>query len=110
MVKTKLATLVRLAPALALFSCAAPKAIVVEQAPQPRKPKAAVESENSEPSFPSLADDGIRLPDMLAMPGASEFHATSPNAPKVGTEAGTVISRPPTDPPPRPKPKAADSE
>lgn len=110
MVKTKLASLVWLAPALALLSCAAPKAIVVEHAPQPMKQKAAVESEDSEPSVPSLEDDGIRLPDMLAMPGASEFRATSPNAPKVGSEAGTVISRPPTDPPPRPKPKAADSE
>ncbi len=110
MVKTKFATLVWLAPALALFSCAAPKAIVVEQAPRPKKQKAAVESEGSDPALPSPADDGIRLPDMLAMPGASEFRATSPNAPKVGSEAGTVISRPPTDPPPRPKPKATDSE
>jgi hypothetical protein len=110
MLKTKLATLVWLAPALALLSCAAPKALVVEQAPRPKKQQAAVDSAGSEPAFPSPADDGIRLPDMLAMPGASEFHATSPKAPKVGSEAGTVISRPPTDPPPRPKPKATDRE
>lgn len=110
MVKTTFATLSRIAPALALLSCAAPKAIVVEQARPPKKVKAATDPGLAEPALPSPPDDGIRLPDMLAMPEEGEFRPTSPNARKVGTEAGTVIARPPTDPPPRPKPKAADHE
>jgi hypothetical protein len=109
MVKLKPATLVWIAPALALFSCAAPKAVIVEAAPAPKKEK------TEEPAVADLPpansdDDGIRLPEMLDLPGEGEFRATTPIAPKAPGEAGAVISRPPTDPPSRPKPKEPAAE
>lgn len=109
MLKTKFATLARIAPALSLFSCAAPKAIVVEPAPAPKQ-EPAVETAVPEPPVPALADDGIRLPPMLDLPGEGEFRPTAPLQNKIPGETGAVISRPPTDPPPRPKPKPADAE
>jgi hypothetical protein len=108
-VKTKFAILARLVPAFALLACGPPKAIVVEE---PTDGPATQASKHPGPAGlnePALPDDGIRLPDMLTMPGDGEFRAGLPNAPKDG--AGAVISRPPTDPPSRPKkPKAATSE
>lgn len=106
----KFATLARIAPALALYSCAAPKAIIVELPPASQHDPGAVPPEISEPEFPTLPDDGIRLPDMLAMPGDNEFRATAPTTPKAGSDSNAVIARPPTDPPPRPKPKKTDPE
>lgn len=110
MVKSKFLTLARIAPALALLACAAPKAHVVEQPKPPSEPAAVVE-----PAVPDLGalpsqDRGIRLPDMLGLPGDAEFRATTPLPPKSSGEAGAVISRPPTDPPSRPKPKPAGNE
>jgi hypothetical protein len=109
MVKLKIATLVRIAPALALFSCAAPKAVVVGPPPAPKQEKA------EEPAVAELPpanpdDDGIRLPEMLGLPADGEFRATTTIAPKAGGEGNAVISRPPTDPPPRPKPKVPGAE
>lgn len=94
------AILVRLAPVLALCSCAAPKAIVVEEV-KPAKPKqeTAAAPEIPEPTPQPSPDDGLRLPDMMAMPGDEEFRTTKPDQP----EPGAVIARPPTEPPPRPK-------
>ena len=107
MVTTKLAILARLSAVLALWSCAAPKAIVVKEAPTRSTRRAASDSGISEANLPPLPDDGIRLPDMLAMPGDGEFRATTP---KGRTNAGAVIARPPTDPPSRPKPQEAGTE
>ena len=110
MVTSKFLTLARIGPALALLSCAAPKARVVEP-PKPPGDSAAV----VDPALPDLGalpsqDRGIRLPDMLGLPGDAEFRTTSPLPPKNGGSAGAVISRPPTDPPSRPKPKPAGNE
>lgn len=110
MVKTKFATLSRIAPALALFSCAAPKAIVIEKAPEPKK-EAVAEATVPEPQVPALPDDGIRMPtNILSLPDDAEFRATTPVAPKPADGGSGVIVRPPTDPPPRPKPKDAPKE
>ncbi len=103
MLTTKLATLARIAPALALWSCAAPKAIVVEL-PRAKNNPSATAPEVADSTLPTLPDDGIRLPDMLGMPGDGDFHATAPTVPKGQPDASAVISRPPTDPPSRPKP------
>jgi hypothetical protein len=107
MVTTKLAILARLSPVFVLWSCAAPKAIVVEEAPTRTTRRAAADSGFSDANLPPLPDDGIRLPDMLAMPSDREFRATTP---KGHLDAGAVIARPPTDPPSRPKPKEAGTE
>ena len=106
MVKMKFASLARIAPVLAVLSCAPHKAVVVAATPATQKKQASADPPLS---LPDLPDDGIRLPDMLAMPGDTEFRATRPNTSKVGPD-GAVVARPPTDPPSRPKPKDQDSE
>lgn len=108
MVKPKFANLARLAPALALLSCAAPKAVVVEEAPV-KKPEVAPATTVPEPPVPT--DDpygGFRVPDMLDLPGDGEFRTTGPTMPKPGGEANAVIARPPMEPPSRPKPKEGE--
>ncbi len=94
---------------LALAACAPPKAIVVVL-PVKSGEKKAPEAVVAEAPLPGLPNDGIRVPDLLNMPGDGDFRATNPTAPKSGTDAGTVISRPPTDPPARVKPKTPDPE
>lgn len=88
-----------LLPAALFVSCAAPKAIVVEE-PNQRKVEEPV-AEVPEIEEPGLPDDGLRLPDMLTMPGDAEFRSTRPAPDEPGS--GAVIARPPTDPPSRPK-------
>ena len=86
---------------IALFaSCAAPKAVVVEEL---KKPEVVEEPLAEEPPVPEpgLPDDGFRMPDLLTMPNDAEFRSTIPQPESSGT--GAVIARPPTDPPPRPK-------
>lgn len=96
---------------LALGSCAPPKAIVIAEAPARKKAEPKVEPVVV-PDLPvtGLPDDGIRMPEMLDMPGDGEFRPTNPALPKATGEAGAVISRPPTDPPSRVKPKPPESE
>jgi hypothetical protein len=94
---------------LALTSCAAPKAAVVEQAPVPKK-EAAPEPVVPEPELSAFPDDGLRLPEMLDLPSDGDFRATNPPASKIANDAGAVISRPPTDPPSRVKPAAPTAE
>lgn len=96
------ATLVRLAPVLALCSCAAPKAAVVaEVTPAAPPQETAAAPVVSEPVTPSLPDDDLRLPDMMTMPGDEEFRTSKPDQAK----PGPVIARPPTEPPPRTTPE-----
>jgi hypothetical protein len=93
---------------MVLVSCVAPKATVIAPPPVVKnEEKKLPEPTPPEPMLPGLPDDGNRMPDMLVMPGEGEFRSTKPVAPKTGTEAGAVISRPPTDPPLRVKPKPA---
>lgn len=88
----------------ALVSCASPKATPVAEAPVAKKQEEKVpEPMVEEPSLPVMPDDGLRMPDMLAMPDEGEFRSTNP-VPKTGTQSGAVISRVPTDPPSRVKP------
>lgn len=89
-----------LLPFVLLASCAAPKAVVVEE---PKKNEVVEESIPEEPAVPDpgLPDDGFRMPDLLTMPNDAEFRSTIPQPESSGT--GAVIARPPTDPPPRPK-------
>jgi len=110
MVKPQLATLLRLAPALALCACAIPKAIVVELPKKAQTDSSTASPDLANANLPVMPDDGLRLPDMEAMPGDSDFRATAPNLPKSGSEANAVSARPPTDPPSRPKPKDKKSE
>ena len=108
MANLKYLTLAQLAPAFALLACAAPKAHVVEP-PKPPSETAAVVPTVADPGPLPPSDGGIRLPDMLALPGDAEFRATSPTATqKSKSDSGAVISRPPTDPPSRPKPAGGE--
>ena len=90
--------------ALALVSCASPKATPVAETPAvPKKEEKVPEPVVvEEPGLPVLPDDGLRMPDMVTMPEEGEFRSTNPE-PKMGTQGGAVISRPPTEPPSRVK-------
>ncbi len=98
MLKLKAATLARLAPALALLSCAAPKAIVVVETPET---KTAASAAVSEPAIQNEPDDGIRLPDMLGLPDEGELRSAA-SSPDKSSESGAVIARPPADAPKKP--------
>ncbi len=91
--------------ALALASCAAPKAVSVEQA-VPKKEEKLPEPVLEE--MVALPDDGMRMPDMVGMPSDGDFRSTNPVGQKSSSGSGAVISRPPTDPPSRVKPKATE--
>jgi hypothetical protein len=96
MLKNKLILLTQLTPALALLSCAAPKAVVVEEAPVSKQETAQqTTAAETEPTERGLPDDGIRLPDMLGLPGESEFRSTRPATTSGGS--GAVIARPPVE-------------
>lgn len=103
-------TFALLGVALALASCAAPKATVVEQVAVPKTQESVPEPVVAEPELPAFADDGMRMPDMIGMPSDGDFRSTSPLGQKTISGSGAVISRPPTDPPSRVKPKPADGE
>jgi hypothetical protein len=90
---------------LVLVSCIPPKAAVVAEPPVKKKEEKQPEPAATETPLPTLPDDGLRIGNMLELPSDGEFRPTSPAASKVGTDAGAVISRPPTDPPSRVKPK-----
>jgi hypothetical protein len=94
MLKLKLTTLARCAPALALLSCAAPKANVVAEAPMKEK-KPAETAAVPEPVTPNEPDDGIRLPDMLGLPNEGELRSAA-SVPGKTPESGAVIARPPS--------------
>lgn len=75
--------------ALALASCAPPKAIVT-----PEAPKKPVSAAPATPERPALADDGLRLPDMLTLPDDTQLRSVAPLE-KEGD--ATIITSPPTE-------------
>lgn len=83
---------------IALVSCATPKAVVIEAPAAPKKvvkaPQPVVDPVQAPVPSP-VVNEGLRMPDMLALPTESEFRASNPTAPKMGNEAGAVIARPP---------------
>ena len=87
--------------ALGFSSCAPKKAVVVEAAPQITAPKVDAPVV---PPLPTSGEPNDRLRGidemMLSLPTDNDFQATVP----VPSATNAVISRPPTDPPPRPKP------
>ena len=100
MLNPKLAVLARCAPALALLSCAAPKATIVAENPVPET-KPAENTVASEPVAPKEPDDGIRLPDMLGLPDEGELRSAA-TSPGKAPESGAVIARPPAEAPKKP--------
>jgi hypothetical protein len=87
----------------------APEAVSVPETPAVPENKNATKradtaAEESVPDFtpPKSTNqrgksDGIRLPNMLDMPGDRDLKATSPAGGKSGSEGGGVISRPPVE-------------
>ncbi len=109
MVTLKITTYALLGLAMALMSCAVPKATVVVPPPATKNVGKETEAIVAEPPVPALPGDGIRMPpDMLGLPNDGDFQATTPVLPKTAPEAGSVFVRPPTDPPSRVKPKPAE--
>lgn len=84
---------------------------MIAAAPAVKKEQAKVpEPVVSEP-MPALQNDDIRGTEgMLALPGDGDFRATNPAITKPPGGSGTVVSRPPTDPPSRVKPKSPEPE
>jgi hypothetical protein len=107
MIRSRAIVFVQALPILALCACVPPRAVIVEKAPETKKEKpaevAAVPAE--------LPDDDIRLPEdrLLTMPGDGEFRSNPLPLQAGPAGAGGVIVRPPTDPPPRPKPRETEN-
>jgi len=97
MLNLKIATLARCAPALALLSCAAPKASVVAETPV-QQTKPAESAAVPELSISNEPADGIRLPDMLGLPDEGELRSSA-SLPNKTPESGAVIARPPSGQP-----------
>jgi hypothetical protein len=95
MLHPKLAALACCASALALLSCAAPKASVVAENPT-QETKPAETAAVPEPATPGEPDDGIRLPDMLGLPDEGELRSSA-SVPGKTPESGAVIARPPSE-------------
>jgi hypothetical protein len=94
-----------MAMAGAMMSCAAPKAVVVAEAPAVKTEK--LPDPMPAPDLATLpADDGLRMPDMLAMPQEGDFRSTNSAAAVTGSQSNAVIARPPVDPPVRTKPSS----
>ncbi len=107
MVKIRFSYLLQLLPALALFSCVPPKAVVVQEEPIKKQPEPEVAM--TEPNLPPPADDPIRLPDnIMSMPGDEEFKPSVPTPSPINPLPGSINVRPPTEPPARPKPKTEE--
>jgi hypothetical protein len=97
--KPKPLHLALIAPALLLWSCAAPKAELAEETPATpavAETKEEVAASTPEPANPPMVEDGIRLPDMLGMPGDGEFRTNRPAA-GGSPGSGAVIARPPVE-------------
>jgi hypothetical protein len=91
-----------------LVACATPKATPVITPPAALKAPETVEPVVAlPPESPPLGlpDDGIRMPDMLGMPSENDFRPTASIIKDPTTGSGVVVSRPPTEPPERVKPK-----
>lgn len=73
----------------ALASCVPPKASMIAEVPT--KP---VVIAPAAPEKPAIADDGLRLPDMLTLPDDTQLRSTAPLK-KEGD--ATIIARPPTE-------------
>jgi len=82
---------------IAVCSCA-PKAIVVVEENAPAVAEQETKEEEpaaeAEPTLAGPPDDGIRLPDMLTLPGENEFRKSASSGTSNGG-SGAVIARPP---------------
>lgn len=84
---------------LALGSCASHAVVEPESAPAAAPQETKLEEETAaqpEPMGAVALDDGIRLPDMLALPGENEFRKPLPSASQ-SSGSGAVIARPPSE-------------
>ena len=85
---------------IAVCSCV-PKAIVVEQnaptvaALEPKKEETP--EVQPEPTLSGPPNDGIRLPDMLTLPGENEFRKPVTSSSPGSGSGGAVIARPPSE-------------
>ncbi|QTN32828.1 hypothetical protein HZ994_10970 [Akkermansiaceae bacterium] len=80
--------------AIGLASCAAPKAIVVEEAPE--KPVKTAVADISPPATPGEPNDGLRIgdDDLLTLPSDEQLR---PSSAPGGDSAAPVTIRPPKE-------------
>lgn len=82
--------------ALGLASCAAPKAVVIQETPVEAPKPEAPSPTPAGPRNPvvSAPDDGLRIgDDILALPKDEELRSSNPS----GDSDSTIIARPPAD-------------
>lgn len=77
---------------IGLASCGAPKAIIIAEAPV--KPAENAVAAAPEPIVPADTNDGLRLPDMLALPDEAQLRSSPDPS---GDGKATVITRPPKE-------------
>lgn len=79
--------------AIGLASCATPEETsVIAEEPKEKPKQKAVVSE-PEPVVPISVDDGLRMPDMLALPNADQLRSVTHG----NSGEATVITRPPSE-------------
>ncbi len=92
---------------LMLVSCVSPKAVAIaEQAPVTKpapttKVTKPVETSLPQEKMPTISqkNDGIRMPDMLGLPTASELRSVTPVKPtSEATSSGAITTKPPVEP------------
>lgn len=83
--------------ALGLVSCAAPKAVVIAEAPEKKPPTPVEGSMTPDPQEPMTAkpDDGLRIgDDILALPSDEQLRSSPKPS---GDGDATLIARPPSE-------------
>lgn len=82
--------------AIGLVSCAKPpSALIIAEEPKEKTTPAVVPSEFVIPA--PAKDDGLRMPDMLALPNQEQLRSASPDEDGDGDGEATVIIRPPKE-------------
>lgn len=80
--------------ALGLASCAAPKkALIIAEGPKQQGTQEQKATTTSVVPAPSRGEDGLRMPDMLALPADSQLRSAAPET----TGDAAVIVRPPAE-------------
>lgn len=94
---TRFRTCAVLGMTLLQWSCVIPKAKIVDEPPVTKVSQPVIEPLSSSPVLAPV-DDGLLMPNMLAMPSENDLRTIAPVKPKLGSEAGEVISRPQVEP------------
>jgi len=92
-VKNPFISLSSIGLAIGLTSCALPqKALIIAEGPK-QQAKREQQAATTQVPAPSRGEDGLRMPDMLALPDDSQLRSAAPET----TGDAAVIVRPPAE-------------